>query len=166
MAETAVPLRFFINPNDARFAKPDHMPQKIADFCRETNQSAPATPAEFIRCVLESLALLYRQTLDQTEEVTGRRLKTLHIVGGGCRNLLLNQLSANATGRTIVAGPVECTAIGNVLIQALALGHLSSLAEARQVVRSSFPTMRYDPQDATQWDEAYQRFLKFRKVEF
>jgi rhamnulokinase len=158
MAETAVPLRSFINPNNARFAKPDHMPQKIADYCRETNQNVPATPAEFIRCVLESLAMLYRQTLDQIEEVTGRGLKTLHIVGGGCKNQLLNQLSANATGRTVVAGPAECTAIGNVLIQAIALGHLPSLAAARQVVRDSFPTSRFEPREGRVWEEAYKTY--------
>jgi rhamnulokinase len=160
MAEAAPPLRSFINPNEARFAKPDNMPKKIADYCRETDQPIPTTPGEFIRCVLESLAMLYRQTLDQLEEVTGRKLTTLHIVGGGSKNQLLNQFSANATGRAIIAGPVECTAIGNVLIQALALGHLTSLASLRQVVRDSFPTARYEPQDVILWEEAYKRFQK------
>jgi rhamnulokinase len=111
---------------------------------------------------LESLALLYRQTLDQIEEVTGRKLATLHIVGGGSKNQLLNQLSANATGRVVVAGPVECTATGNVLIQAIAMGQLPSLAALRQVVRNSFPTARYEPQDETLWEEAYKRFHQIR----
>ncbi len=158
MAEVAAPLRAFIDPNAARFAKPDNMPQKIADYCRETNQPVPSAPGEIIRCVLESLALLYRQTLDQLEEVTGMKLTMLHIVGGGCKNQLLSQFSANATRRTVVAGPVECTAIGNVIIQALALGHLPALASARQVVRKSFPTVRYEPQEEALWEEAYKRF--------
>jgi rhamnulokinase len=111
---------------------------------------------------LESLALLYRQTLAQIEEATGRKLTTLHIVGGGSKNQLLNQLSANATGRGVVAGPVECTAIGNVLIQAIALGHLPSLAALRQVVRNSFPTVRYEPREAALWDEAYRKFQEIR----
>lgn len=162
MAETAPPLKALLNLRDERFAKPDNMPQKIVDYCRETKQPAPTTPGEFVRCVLESLALLYRQTLDQIEKVTGRTLTTLHIVGGGSKNQLLNQLSANATGRVVVAGPVECTAIGNVLIQAIALGHLPSLAALRQVVRNSFPTIRYEPQDEMPWAEAYKRFRETR----
>jgi rhamnulokinase len=162
MAEAAPSLRAFINPNEARFAKPDNMPKKIADYCHDTNQPVPTTPDEVVRCVIESLALLYRQTLDQLEEVTGRKLSTLHIVGGGGKNQLLNQLSANATGRTVLAGPVECTAIGNVLIQALALGHLPSLAALRQVVRRSFPAVRYEPKDAALWEQAYQRFQELQ----
>lgn len=164
MAESAPPLKALLNLGDDRFAKPDNMPQKIADYCRETHQPAPTTPGEFVRCVLESLALLYRQTLDQIEEVTERKLTTLHIVGGGSKNQLLNRFSANATGRVIVAGPVECTAIGNVLIQAIALGHLPSLASLRQVVRNSFPTVRYEPQDKTMWEEAYKRFQEMQTM--
>ena len=159
MAEAALPLQAFIDPNAARFAKPDGMPQKIADYCRETDQPVPRTPGEIIRCVLESLALLYRQTLDQLEEMTARKLSVLHIVGGGCKNQLLNQFSANAAGRTVVAGPVECTALGNVLVQALALGHLPSLDAARRVVRASLPTSRYEPQEAAPWEQAYKKFL-------
>jgi rhamnulokinase len=158
MAEAAAPLRAFIDPNEARFARPGHMPQKIADYCRETGQPVPATPGAFIRCVLESLALLYRQTLDQIEEITHRKLATLHIVGGGSKNQLLNQFSANAAGRTVIAGPVECTAIGNALIQALALEHLPSLAALRRVVRDSFATTRYEPRETKPWEEAYKRF--------
>lgn len=162
MAESAPPLKALLNLRDDRFAKPDNMPQKIVDYCRETNQPAPTAPGEFVRCVLESLALLYRQTLDQIEEVTGRKLATLHIVGGGSKNQLLNQLSANATGRTVIAGPVECTAIGNVLIQAIAMGYLPSLAALRQVVRNSFPTLRHEPRDAALWEEAYKKFQKMQ----
>jgi len=160
LAEAVPPLRALINPNHPRFGTPDQMPQKIVDYCRETGQTPPATPGEFVRCILESLALLYRRTLDEMEEVSGRKLTTLHIVGGGSQNKLLNQFSANATGRTVVAGPAEATAIGNVLIQAIALGHLASLDELRRVVRESFPVTTYKPEDAATWQTAYERFRR------
>ena len=136
------------------------MPRKIADYCRETGQPVPTTPGEFIRATLESLALLYRQTLAQMEEVTGQKLTTLHIVGGGSKNKLLNQLSADATGRTVITGPVEATAAGNILIQAIALGHLKSLADLRAVVRQSFDVEPYQPQDARHWQPACEKFQK------
>ena len=160
LAEKCAPLRSLINPNDERFGKPGQMPEKISAFCRETGQPAPTTPGEFTRCILESLALLYRRTLEQLEALTGQPLTTLHIVGGGSQNLLLNQFSANATGRTVVAGPVEATATGNILIQALALGQLQNMAELRQVVRNSFAVQTYQPQDAGVWAPAYDRFQK------
>jgi rhamnulokinase len=162
MVAAAAPLQTCINFNEVRFAKPDNMLQKITDYCRQAKQPVPTAPGETVRCVLESLALLYRQTLDQLEEVTGRKLMALHIVGGGCKNQLLNQFTANATGRTVVAGPVECTAIGNVLIQAIALGNLPSLESARQVVRNSFPTLRYEPQNVAVWEQAYRKFREMQ----
>ncbi|MCG3149277.1 MAG: Rhamnulokinase [Verrucomicrobiae bacterium] len=158
LAEAAAPLRSLINPNDERFGQPDNMPDKIAAFCRETGQPVPANEGAYVRCILESLALLYRKTLDQIEQMTGKSIKTLHIVGGGSQNTLLNQLSANATGRTVVTGPVEATAIGNILIQAIALGHLKDLDELRQVVRNSFAVQTYKPQG--DWQSASERFQK------
>jgi len=158
LADAAPPLRSLINPSDPRFLKPDNMPQKIVDYCRETGQPAPTAPGEFVRCICESLALLYRRTLQEIETLTGRQIRGLHIVGGGSQNVLLNQCSANATGRPVYAGPVEATAIGNCLIQALALGHLESLAALREVVRASFPINTYQPQDAATWEQAHTRF--------
>ena len=163
LATQAAPLRSLINPNDERFGKPGNMPEKIAAFCRETGQPVPTTPGEVTRCILESLALLYRRTLEQLEAITGQPVTTLHIVGGGSQNLLLNQFSANATGRTVIAGPAEATATGNILIQALALGQLQDLAELRQVVRNSFAVQTYQPQDAGVWAQAYERFGTFAK---
>ena len=160
LAAQATPLRSLINPNEERFGKPGDMPEKISAFCRETGQPVPTTPGEFVRCILESLALLYRRTLEQLETCTGQPVATLHIVGGGSQNLLLNQFSANATGRTVVAGPAEATATGNILIQALALGQLKNLAELRQVVRNSFAVQTYEPQDGAVWAQAYARFQK------
>ncbi len=162
MAEAAPPMRAFIDPADARFGRPDDMRSAIWEFCRETGQTPPSTPGEVVRSVLESLALLYRLTVEQLEEVTGRKLTTLHIVGGGSKNTLLNQLTADALGRRVIAGPAECTAIGNILVQAIALGHCSSLASARKVVRDSFPLVTHDPRREGRWDEAYRRLREWR----
>ncbi|HWL52050.1 MAG TPA: rhamnulokinase family protein [Chthoniobacteraceae bacterium] len=158
-AGEAEPLRSLINPGDPCFLRPDGMPERIAQYCRERGEPVPETPGAFARCIFESLALLYRETLGQITTLTGRRLRTLHIVGGGSRNALLNQFSANATGLTVLAGPAEATATGNLLIQALALGHLPSLAALRQVVADSVTPARFEPQEAPLWDAAYERFL-------
>ncbi len=158
LAEAAKPLVSLINPNDPRFVTADDMPNKIAAYCRETKQPVPQTPGDFVRCALESLALSYRRTLGELEDTTGRTLTKLHIVGGGTKNQLLNQLAANATGRTVFAGPVEATAAGNILIQAMALGQLKDLAEIRRVVRNSFSIITYQPSDAATWNAAYNRF--------
>jgi rhamnulokinase len=158
MAEGSQPFRSFIHPADARFISPDAMPEKIAAFCRETGQPAPETPGQTMRCALESLALLYRQTLNDLERLTGRSVTVLHIVGGGSRNTLLNQFAANALQIPVLAGPVEATATGNILVQAILAGQLQSLGHARELVRQSCPVRRYEPCDSRPWNEAYQRF--------
>jgi rhamnulokinase len=158
MAEEAEPLKSLIDPRDPRFAKPYDMPRKIAAYCRETKQIPPETLGETIRCALESLALLYHKTLQEIYAVTGRKIKYLHIVGGGSRNQLLNQLSANACQVTVVAGPTEATAIGNILVQAIAMGHLGSLEDVRRVVQRSFPVTKYNCREESTWQEAYERF--------
>ena len=160
LAAEAPPFLSLINPADPRFVAPGDMPAKIAAFCQETEQPAPATPGGAIRCVLESLALLYRHTLLQIEQLIGRKIQLLHIVGGGSRNALLNQFTANALQIPILAGPVEATAAGNVLIQAITLGHLPSLAAARSVVRSSSELIRVKPNAVLHWKLAYDRFQK------
>jgi rhamnulokinase len=160
LAAEAPPFVAFINPTDARFLAPANMPEAIAAFCRETGQPAPASPGAFVRCALESLALLYRRTLRQIEQLIGRKAQRLHIVGGGSRNDLLNQFTADALQIPVLAGPVEATAAGNVLIQAITLGHLDSLSAARQVVRESFTVTRVEPANPAAWDEAYGRFLR------
>jgi len=139
------PANAHISLNDARFLSPGDMPGKIAAFCRETAQTAPATTGQFVRTILESLALTYAETLRQLEELVGRKFEKLHIVGGGSRSNLLNQLAADATQLTVVTGPVEATAIGNILIQALALGHLESAGHLRRIVEKSFPTQIFFP---------------------
>jgi rhamnulokinase len=160
MALAASSLRSMINPNDPRFTTTGEMPEKIAGYCVETHQSVPENHGAFVRSSLESLALSYRKVLDELEDTTGITLRTLHIVGGGSKNKLLNQLAANATGRRVLSGPSEATAIGNVLIQGLALGHLNSLSEIRDTVRNSCEIEEYLPQDQSIWKGAYQRFLK------
>ena len=160
MAGAAAPFVTLINPNDPRFLRPDDMPEKIAAFCRETRQPVPADAGATIRCVSESLALLYRRTLRQLEQLTGQKVERLHIVGGGSKDALLNQFTANALQIPVYAGPVEATAAGNLLIQAITLGHLESLAAARQVVSESMGIGVVQPQNATEWDKAYAQFEK------
>jgi rhamnulokinase len=156
MAEAAEPLRSLIRPEDARFGKPGRMPGKLADYCRETGQPVPTDPGSMIRCVLESLALLYARTLGECAAATGRRFRALHVVGGGSRNRLLNQLTADALQLPAHAGPVEATAIGNLLIQARTLGH--ETGDLRSVVRRSFPIETFSPTAAGMWHGAAKRF--------
>jgi rhamnulokinase len=165
LAAQAAPFVSLINPADPRFVSPDDMPAKKAAFCRETAQPVPETPGAFVRCALESLALFYRITLRQLEKLIGKKIERLHIVGGGSRNHLLNQFTANALQIPVIAGPSECTALGNVLLQAIALGHLPSLPAAREVVRNSFEMAMVKPQDAAEWDKAFARFDELMKQE-
>ena len=158
MARESAPFVSLINPSDSRFLGPDQMPEKIASLCRETGQPEPATPGATIRCVYESLALLYRRTLQNLERLTGTKMECLHVVGGGSKDAVLNQFAANAIQLPVIAGPVEATAAGNLLVQAIALGHLSSLAQAREVVRNSVTLHTYQPADAAEWAKASKRF--------
>jgi rhamnulokinase len=160
LAESAPPFLSLVNPDDASFILPANMPAALADFCRRIEQPAPTEPGAVIRCALESLALRYRWVLEKLEELTGRKLDTIHVVGGGSQNALLCQFTADACNRTVVAGPVEATAIGNVLVQALGLGLLGSLADAREVVRNSFGVRTYTPKNAPAWEGPYQKFVE------
>ena len=161
LARDAGPAKSHLVLSDARFVSAGEMPQKIAAFCRETAQPIPATTGEYVRTILESLALTYSQVLAQLETLIGQKIETLHIVGGGTHNQLLNQLTADAIQRTVVTGPVEATAIGNVLIQALALGHLESPAQVRRIVETSFPTRTFQPGPSFS-DETRARFQKLQ----
>jgi rhamnulokinase len=158
-AERAEAFRSLINPKAEQFFRPGNMPKKIAAYCVGTGQPAPETPGQYVRCILESLALLYRVTLEELEQLTGRSIRRLHIVGGGSQNALLNQFAADATQRQVITGPVEATAIGNVLIQAVALGHVESLAALRQIVRDSFILRTFEANAPEGWQAAYQRFI-------
>jgi rhamnulokinase len=160
LAAEARPFLAVIDPDADLFFHPGNMPEKIGEFCAESGQSIPQTKGEIVRVALESLALKYRWTLDCAEELSGKRLDPIHIIGGGTKNRLLNQFTADCTGRTVVTGPVEATAIGNVLMQAIGLGHLGSLSEARALVRSSFEVEEYQPAQQGDWDAAYSKLLK------
>ncbi len=160
LAAEAPAFGALIVPGDARFLPPGDMPARIQAFCRETGQAVPESRGQVIRCALESLALEYRRVLAQLEGLAGHPLPVLHVVGGGSRNRLLNQFTANATGRAVIAGPVEATATGNILGQALALGHIGSLAEGRALVRRSFDLVTFEPERSAAWDDAYARYLQ------
>ncbi len=165
LAESAIPFKSLIDPTETRFVAPSDMTEAIRSFCQETQQVVPETPGEITRCILESLALLYRQTLKELEALTGERIETLHIVGGGSKNRLLNQLSANAAQRRVVTGPVEATAAGNIIIQALALGDIENLEQARSLVKQSNPLEEFQPTNAREWEAAAIRFERLRKPE-
>ena len=151
-----------IDPNATEFIKPESMPQAIADYCRSRGQQVPQNVGEFVRTIMESLALSYRYTLSQLEEISGRKITQINIIGGGSQNQMLCQFAADATGLPVYAGPVEATAIGNLLVQAMALGKIGSHRELRDIVRRSFPLTAYEPQYSGHWDEAYERLLKIR----
>jgi len=160
LAGAAQPFQALINPADPRFLTPGDMPQKVAAFCKETHQIVPRKPGEIIRCVLESLALYYRKTLKEIERLTGRKIEKLYVVGGGTKNTLLNHFTANALQIPLVIGPTEATAAGNILVQAIALGQLKSIEEARAVVQESFTCEIIQPHAAA-WDAAYARLTQF-----
>jgi len=160
LADDAPPFGALVEPDDPLFLRPGDMPARIRQLCEHTNQDPPHEHGAILRCALESLALKYRWVLERLEELLGKRLEVVHIVGGGSQNHLLNQFAADAMNRPVITGPVEATAIGNILMQAIALGYLSSLNEARDVVRNSFEVKTYEPQSPEQWDEPYQRYLK------
>ena len=158
LAAAAEPHHSVLNPSDPRFLAPDNMPQRIAETCRETGQPVPETPGAILRCALESLALLYARTLREAEKLVGWQAEKLHIVGGGSRNALLNQLTADTANIEVVAGPTEATASGNVLVQAIAAGAVSSLTEARQIVRNSFDTETFEPNPTPEMEAIRARF--------
>jgi rhamnulokinase len=160
MAQQSTPLRSLINPDDPRFTAPDDMPAEICIYCRETDQPIPNSEGAIIRCALESLALRYRMVLGWLEALSGGTIQAIHVVGGGSQNTQLCQMTASACGRPVLAGPVEATALGNVAMQAIALGDIGSVLEARELIGASFPAKRYEPQAAAPWDNAYERLLE------
>jgi len=157
-SDAAPPLVSLINPDDPSFMAPADMPNAIRQFCERTGQPSPQTEGAIIRCALESLALKCRQVLGWLGQLIGGRIETIHVVGGGTQNRRLCQATADACGRRVVAGPVEATAIGNVMMQAVAARSVSSIAEAREVIRGSFELEEYAPSGNSAWDDAFGRF--------
>jgi len=161
----AEPFASIINPDDPMFNAAGDMPGKIREYCKKTGQKVPESMGAVVRAIFESLALRYRWTAEKLEELTGKKYNTINIVGGGTKDELLCRFTANGTGRRVVAGPVEATAIGNIMAQAIAAGEISSVEEGRAIVRNSFETKTYEPDGENRegWDAAYSRFLEFIK---
>jgi rhamnulokinase len=162
MAARGKTLVSLVDPNDVRFMAPGDMPERVRGFCRETGQPVPDSKPDLLRCILDSLALKYLKDKKTIEGALGRKMKVVHMVGGGIRNRLLCQLTANAMALPVLAGPVESTAMGNIIMQAVGLGHLSSVQEGRELVRASVPIETYEPDVASagRWQEAYERFQR------
>jgi rhamnulokinase len=163
MASEAPSLTSLIVPGERRFLTPKNMADEIQAYCLETEQPVPESKGAIVRTVLESLALEYRSVSEQIELLTGKAYPVIHIIGGGTQNKLLNQFASNSTGKKVVAGPVEATAIGNILIQAVAMNELSSLDEATAILNRSFDVEDYAPSGKPAWDEAYERYQGLKK---
>ncbi|MGC4051228.1 MAG: rhamnulokinase family protein [Paludibaculum sp.] len=160
LAAEAAPFAAVLDPN--QFLEPGHMPERIAAYCSKTGQAVPDGLGGYVRVCLESLAFRYRQVLESLESLVGHRIEVIHIVGGGSKNGLLNQFVASATGRTVIAGPTEATAAGNVLVQAMGAGEVKDLKELREVVRNSFELETYEGKPDAAWDQAYEHYVKVR----
>lgn len=158
LAQQAAPLESLIEPDHPDFVAPKDMPAAIRDYCARTNQTVPESEGAVIRTALESLTLRYRMVLGWLEELMESKIETIHIVGGGTQNRELNQMTADATGRRVIAGPVEATAIGNVMLQAVAAGDVADIGQAREIIQRSFDVAEYQPQHTRAWDDAYGRF--------
>lgn len=170
-AEQAEPFKCLVNPDASDFFEPSDMVDTVRAFCRRTGQPEPESVGEVVRCCLESLTLRYRWVVNALEELlaegdqTGRRLTTIRIVGGGCQNRLLNQLTADACQREVITGPVEAAILGNIMMQAVATGHLGSVAEGRTAIGASIEQEHFEPRPDAGWDEAYARFLRLLEME-
>lgn len=165
LAEEGAPFVAFIDPDDAAFLSPVSMPIAIQEYCQRTHQSVPSTKGEILRVAFESLALKYRWTLEKLEIILNKKLPLLHVVGGGAQNKLLCQFAANALDRPVIAGPVEATAIGNIAVQAAAMGAVADLDVARALIRECFDTVTYTPESREPWTHAYAQFLAITGLE-
>jgi len=156
IANDVSPFTCIIDPDDPGFLNPADMPTAILEYCSQKGQKPPQSKGEFVRSIFESLALKYRHIIERINSMREESIETLHIVGGGSQNEMLNQFAANATGLPVIAGPVEATAIGNILVQAIAKNELHSLQEGRELVANSFPLKKYKPRDVSLWNEFYE----------
>ncbi len=158
MAASAPAFKAMIDPDAPDFLNPPDMPSAIQHFCRKTGQAVPLTPGEVLRCAIESLALKYRVVLEELKQVSPHPIEKIHIIGGGSQHVTLCQFTADATSLPVITGPVEATAIGNIMGQALALGHVRSLEEIRRIVANSAELQTYEPRETKRWQAAYGRF--------
>lgn len=167
LVETAIAakaFKCFIDPDNDSFFNPDDMPAAIDEYCESTGQESPETVGEYVRTIMEGLAFKYRLVLDQLAETTGRKISKIHIIGGGSKNKILCQFTANVTGLEVIAGPEEGTAVGNILMQAIAMGEISSVKEARNIVKNSFELSYFSPENTGEWDASYRKFLKITET--
>jgi len=160
-AEQAAPFRQLVDPDDASFLNPGDMTEAIDRFCHKTDQPALEGPAMYVRTVLESLALKYRLVIRDLESLTGQPIECIRVIGGGSQNHLLNQFTADATGKRVVAGPAEAAVLGNIGVQMLATGGTSSLKETREIIERSFPTELFEPKNTEEWNREAPRFLQY-----
>jgi len=163
LTEQGAPFAAFIDPDDPGFFNPHNMEEAIIDFCRRTGQQPPADRGTLLRTIYESLALKYRMVAEQIAAASGKPNKVIHIVGGGSRNVFLDQSTANACGVKVVAGPEEATAVGNAMVQAVAVGFIERLSDAQAMIRSAFSIKEFSPRDRELWDRTYQRYKAFVK---
>jgi rhamnulokinase/L-fuculokinase len=161
LALTAVPFQSFIDPDAPEFVAAGNIPERIREFCRRTGQKVPETVAEIMCCINQSLALKYRYALEQIETCTGKHYPVIHMIGGGIQSKLLSQMTAGASGRKVLAGPVEATALGNIAVQLISMGEIESVAKAREIIANSEKTYEYIPQDTEKWNEAYGKFINY-----
>ena len=154
------PFKSIINPDDEMFANPSSMTEAIQTYCRKTGQHVPQTPAEFCRCIFDSLALRYRQVYNWLQEFASFDINVLHIIGGGSLNKYLNQFTANALGIEVLAGPQECTALGNIMMQAKAANEVQDIWEMRRIIADSVEPVKYEPTDKAAWDKAFEKYLE------
>jgi rhamnulokinase len=157
-------FKHLVDPDDECFLRPANMPAAIDDFCRKTNQPTPSSPGAYVRCVMESLALKYRRVLGSLEQLCGKHIEQIRVIGGGSKNRLLNQFTADATGKRVLAGPAEATALGNIAIQILATGEASSLQQVRATVDRSFPTEVFEPLETDKWERQTERFEQYCEI--
>lgn len=154
------PFKCFINSDSPEFGKPGDIPKRVQEFCKRTGQYVPQTVGEIMRCIYESLALKYKNALLNLKDITGKSFDCINIVGGGTKDPLLCKMTANACGMTVMAGPVEATALGNIVVQLMASGEIESITEARRIIKNSFDIKSFEPEDSGEWEQAYANFVK------
>lgn len=159
LALASEPFKYFINPNATEFVAPGNIPERIKKYCKKTGQGTPETVGEIMRCIYESLAMTYRNAFEQIKDCTGKTYNNIYMLGGGTKDNLLCQMTANATDCKITAGPIEATAMGNVAVQLMAQGDITDLKEARKVISNSFEALKYEPKDNNKWNEAYKEYI-------
>jgi len=157
-ARALEPFKCLIDPDNSMFYHPGHMTEKIQQFCKNTNQYVPTKKGEIVRCIIESLALKYKYVYERLEEVVGHEIPKLHIVGGGCKNKMISQFTANALNKEVTTGPIEATATGNIVAQLIALGEIKDIKHGREIIRNSFEVKTYKPENVEKWNEMYKYF--------